>query len=140
MEPFYDFKSKDHLIGELVIGLAPHISAGMIGRIIGFSETQACFAHPYWHAALRRDCDGDECCVMLLMDALLNFSRQYLPDKRGGRTMDAPLVLTSKIVPSEVDDMVHRMDVARKYPLEFYRASLEYKTPGEVKIELLSER
>jgi DNA polymerase II large subunit len=31
-----------------------------------------------------RQCDGDEDCVMLLMDGLLNFSRKYLPDKRGG--------------------------------------------------------
>ncbi|MDG5779003.1 LAGLIDADG family homing endonuclease, partial [Haloarculaceae archaeon H-GB1-1] len=29
-------------------------------------------------------CDGDEDCVMLLMDGLLNFSKKYLPDKRGG--------------------------------------------------------
>ncbi len=29
-------------------------------------------------------CDGDEDCVMLLMDGLLNFSRSYLPDQRGG--------------------------------------------------------
>ena len=93
-----------------------------------------------WHAALRRDCDGDECCVMLLMDALLNFSRQYLPDKRGGRTMDAPLVLTSKIVPAEVDDMVHGLDVVWSYPLEFYEAALAYKYPWEVDIEQIKKR
>jgi len=29
-------------------------------------------------------CDGDEDCVMLLMDGLLNFSKEYLPDQRGG--------------------------------------------------------
>ncbi|MBS3109410.1 DNA polymerase II large subunit [Candidatus Woesearchaeota archaeon] len=140
MEPFYDFKSKDHLIGELVIGLAPHISAGMIGRIIGFSETQACFAHPYWHAALRRDCDGDECCVMLLMDGLLNFSRQFLPDKRGSRTMDSPLVLTSQLVPAEVDDMVQGLDIAWKYPLELFEAAMNYKPTWEVKVEQVKKR
>ena len=34
-------------------------------------------------------CDGDEDCVMLLMDCLINFSRAFLPESRGG-TMDAP--------------------------------------------------
>ncbi|MBU0536590.1 MAG: DNA polymerase II large subunit [Nanoarchaeota archaeon] len=139
-KPFYNLNKKEDLIGHLVVGLAPHISTGTIGRIVGFSNTQGCYAHPMWHAALRRDCDGDECCVMMLMDALLNFSRQYLPDKRGGRTMDAPLVLTSKTVPSEVDDMVHGLDVVWSYPLEFYEAALEYKMPWEVDVEQLKSR
>ena len=50
----------------------------MVGRIIGFSQTQGMLSHPMYHAALRRDCDGDEACVMLLMDSLLNFSRTYI--------------------------------------------------------------
>src|SRR3989338_7185399 len=81
-EPFYNIKKSEDLVGQLVIGLAPHISAGMIGRIIGFYETQGLITSPMYHAGLRRDCDGDEACVILLMDALLNFSRQYLPERR----------------------------------------------------------
>lgn len=140
LKPFYNLKSKEDLVGCLVIGLAPHISAGMISRIIGFSNIQCCYAHPLWHCGVRRDCDGDECCIILLMDALLNFSRKFLPDKRGGRTMDAPLVLTSKIIPSEVDSMIQRMDVVKKYPLEFYEAALQYKMPAEVEIEQFGKR
>ncbi len=140
LEPYYDLKDKGDLAGQLVIGLAPHISAGMVGRIIGFSQTQALFAHPLYHAALRRDCDGDEACVMLLMDAFLNFSRQYLPDKRGGRTMDAPLVLNYTLNPAEVDDMVQGLDVGWTYPLEFYEAALDYKNPWDVDIEQLNSR
>ncbi len=139
-KPFYNLKVKEDLIGHLVIGLAPHISAGMVGRIVGFSETQGCYAHPMWHAGLRRDCDGDECCVILLMDALINFSRQFLPDKRGSRTMDSPLVLTSKLIPSEVDDQVLGIDVVKRYPLEFYNAALEYKYPWSVSVEQLKDR
>ncbi|MBI2668796.1 DNA polymerase II large subunit [Candidatus Woesearchaeota archaeon] len=82
---------------------------------------------------LAKQCDGDEACVMLLMDALLNFSRQYLPNTRGAATMDSPLVLTSNLNPSEVDDQVHGMDVVWKYPLEFYEAALDMKNPWEVK-------
>ncbi len=133
LSPYYNLRREEDLVGHLVIGLAPHISAGLVGRIIGFSETQGLITHPMYHAGLRRDCDGDEACVMLLMDALLNFSRQYLPEKRGAKTMDAPLVLTSTLYPSEVDDQVHGMDIVWRYPLELYEASLEMKNPWEVK-------
>ncbi|MEK6900180.1 MAG: LAGLIDADG family homing endonuclease, partial [Nanoarchaeota archaeon] len=98
------------------------------------------------NSILTKQCDGDEAAVMMLMDALLNFSRQYLPNTRGS-TMDAPLVLTSFLNPSEVDDQVHGLDVVWRYPLELYEASLELKNPWEVKygpeqkkVEQLSDR
>jgi len=139
LDSFYNFEKKEDLIGHLIISLAPHISAGMVARIIGFSKTQGFLAHPLMHAAMRRDCDGDEACAILLMDALLNFSRQFLPDQRGGRTMDAPLVLTTLINPAEVDDMVHKLDIAWSYPLELYEAAMEYKMPSEIKIDQLGK-
>ncbi|MFC1686825.1 DNA polymerase II large subunit [Nanoarchaeota archaeon] len=139
-ESFYNLKSKEDIIGHLVVGLAPHTSAGLIGRIIGFSQTQSLLAHPMYHAGLRRDCDGDEAAVMLLMDALLNFSRQYLPESRGAKTMDAPLVITAILNPSEIDDQVHGLGVVWKYPLELYEAALEYKNPWDIKIEQLGNR
>jgi len=139
LDKFYDMKSEEDLIGVLVAVLAPHTSAAVVGRIIGFSKTQGFFAHPVLHAATRRDCDGDEASVMLLMDALLNFSKQYLPDKRGS-TQDAPLVLTSKLIPAEVDDMVFDLDVGWRYPLEFYEACMDYKQPREIEIEQFSKR
>ena len=77
-------------------------------------------------------CDGDEAAVMLLMDALLNFSRKFLPNTRGS-TMDAALVLTSYLNPTEIDDQVHGMDTVWKYPLEFYDAAMQMKNPWDVK-------
>ncbi|MEM4201958.1 MAG: hypothetical protein QW786_01965, partial [Candidatus Hadarchaeum sp.] len=118
-------------VGHLVIGLAPHTSVGVVGRIIGFTEATVGYAHPYFHAAKRRDCDGDEDCVMLLLDALLNFSKRFLPSKRGG-TMDAPLILSTRIDPTEIDKEAHNMDVMARYPLEFYEATLRYASPVEV--------
>lgn len=135
LERFYKIKTPEDLVGHLIIGLAPHISAGIVGRIIGFSQTAGMLAHPLYHAAMRRDCDGDESCALLLMDALLNFSRQFLPDNRGGRTMDAPLVLTATLDPNEVDDMVHKVDVAWEYPLEFYEACQKITPPREIDIK-----
>ncbi|NPA47055.1 MAG: DNA-directed DNA polymerase II large subunit [Thermococci archaeon] len=137
---FYNAEKMEDLIGHLVIGLAPHTSAGIIGRIIGFSDVLVGYAHPYYHAAKRRNCDGDEDAVMLLLDALLNFSKYYLPEKRGGK-MDAPLVVTTRLDPREVDSEVHNMDVVRYYPLEFYSATYELKSPKEIKfIERVEDR
>ncbi len=139
LKPYYNLKTKKDLVGHFLINLAPHTSAGIVSRIIGFSKTQGMYCHPMAHAATRRNCDGDEAGIMLLLDGLLNFSRQYLPDRRGGRTMDACLVLTAHLVPTEVDTEVHNLDIAWKYPLELYEAALEYKPAWEVKIKKIED-
>jgi len=138
-EVFYNLHDKNQLTGHLVLAMSPHTSAGVVCRIIGFSKLQGFLAHPLVHSIMRRDCDGDEACAVLLMDALLNFSRKLLPEHRGAR-QDAPLVLTTKLIPAEVDDMVFDMDVAWRYPLEFYEAAEKFKYPTEVKIPQLNER
>ncbi|MDI9633288.1 MAG: DNA-directed DNA polymerase II large subunit [Methanolinea sp.] len=76
-------------------------------------------------------CDGDEDCIMLLLDGLINFSRTFLPETRGG-TMDAPLVLTTRLDPAEIDKESHNLDVGSGYPLEFYLAAARYAHPREV--------
>jgi DNA polymerase II large subunit len=141
VEPYYNAESIDDIVGVLLMGLAPHTSAGVLGRLVGFTSASVGYAHPFFHAAKRRNCDGDEDCVMLLLDGLLNFSRDYLPDKRGGQ-MDAPLVLTTRIDPSEVDKEAHNIDVCAQYPLEFYEATLEYTNPKELEgvMDLVSGR
>lgn len=141
LEPYYRLRDYRDLVGHLIVGLAPHTSVGVLGRIIGFTEANVCFAHPYWHAAKRRDCDGDEDSVMLLLDCLLNFSKQYLPSKMGG-LMDAPLFLTYRIDPSEIDSAAHNLDVTGRYPLEFYQLSSKMADPKEalMYIEVVSHR
>ncbi len=304
MEPYYKAEKLEDLIGALVIGLAPHTSAGVLGRIIGFTEANVTYAHPYFHTAKRRNClppeaqiyivdkkgihiveigefydsleseeveedpgafykevkgdlwaisiskegilkkgrivrayrrrspehlvqiytekgralkgtpehrvlvwegkeisektleeispgdkvvvygdqpycgdggidevkekeivkcespwvydleveeyhnyatsdfvfvhncDGDEDSVMLLLDGLINFSKSFLPNKRGG-LMDAPLVLTTRIDPTEVDKEVQSMDVMRKYPLEFYRKATQGASPKDLEGEII---
>ncbi|MDR2855451.1 MAG: DNA-directed DNA polymerase II large subunit [Methanomicrobiales archaeon] len=76
-------------------------------------------------------CDGDEDCVMLLLDGLINFSRSFLPETRGG-SMDAPLVLTGRIDPAEIDKESHNVDVCSYYPLEVYLAALTYAPAKDV--------
>jgi DNA polymerase II large subunit len=95
-----------------------------------------------WHNQLLQiRCDGDEDGLMLLMDALLNFSHSYIPDKRGGK-MDLPLILTTRLDPSEVDKEAHNLDTLSRYPLEFYEATLrhEHSKNLESKMGLVSSR
>lgn len=131
LERFYSIKKLEDLTGHLTVGLAPHTSAGALSRIIGFTDAQVCFAHPYYHAAKRRNADGDEDGLMLLLDALLNFSHSYIPDKRGGK-MDLPLILTTRIDPSEVDKEAHNIDTLARYPLDFYEATLRHDNAKEL--------
>jgi len=56
-----------------------------------------------------------------MLDALLNFSLRYLPVRSGGK-MDAPLVATLVINPTEIDDEAHEMEIGYDYPLELYLA------------------
>ncbi|MBD3256466.1 MAG: DNA polymerase II large subunit [Candidatus Lokiarchaeota archaeon] len=131
LRKFYDVNDIQDLIGHLVVGLAPHTSAGIIGRIIGVSPARSIYAHPFWHAAKRRNCDGDEDGLMLLLDPLLNFSRHYLPSKIGGR-MDATLVISTLLDPNEIDVEAHNIDTLDAYPLDFYKSTLEFKAPSEI--------
>lgn len=119
LQPYYKAEKPEDLIGHLILGLAPHTSAGVLGRLIGYTRIQGCLAHPFFHASKRRNCDGDEDAVILLLDALINFSRSFLPESRGGR-MDAPLVVSTVIRPEEIDKEAHNIDVTWRYPLDFY--------------------
>ena len=132
VKPYYNLSSYKDLIGKLVVGLSPHTSVGVIGRIIGFTDAQVVYASPIWHAAKRRDCDGDQDSIILLLDALINFSKKYLPKSPGGR-MDAPLYINPIVHPDEVDTQVHNMDIVAKYPKEFYEATAKSAHPNEVK-------
>ncbi len=131
LPPYYKASSIEDLIGALVVGLSPHTSVGVVGRIIGFTDSQVLYAHPLWHAAKRRDCDGDQDSVMLLLDLLLNFSKKYLPAAMGGE-MDAPIFISPVLLPSEVDSQAHNMETTSNYPREFYEATLSGSSPKDV--------
>jgi DNA polymerase II large subunit len=141
LEPCYNASSIEDLIGQVVVGLAPHTSVGVVGRIIGFTNSQVCLASPIWHSAKRRDCDGDADSIMLLMDAFLNFSYDFLPDKIGG-LMDAPLLIQPTVLPYEVQRQAHNMDISQGYPLEFYEATWKQGKSGDFvsKIETVKNR
>ncbi len=128
---FYNVKNTDELVGHLIIGLAPHTSVGIVGRIIGYTETHVCFATPNWHSAKRRDADGDADSIMLLMDSLLNFSRQFLSDRIGG-LMDAPLLIQPLVLPHESQPQAHNLEVVKFLPLEFFKSTIEQNKASDV--------
>lgn len=141
LSPIYNAYSVDDLVGHLIVGLAPHTSVGIIGRIIGFTESQVCLGSPIWHSAKRRDCDGDADSIMLLGDAFLNFSYSFLPDKIGG-LMDAPLLIQPIVLPHEVQRQAHNVDIDKKYPLEFYKCTWQGVKASDASnlIEILKNR
>jgi DNA polymerase II large subunit len=141
LDRYYKFNLIEDVVGQLVIGLAPHTSAGIIGRVVGFTNASVCYAHPYWHAAKRRNCDGDEDALILVLDALINFSKEYLPAGRGG-FMDAPLVLSVVLNPEEVDDESHNIEVCHRYPAEFYGMVAEAQHPKAVRelVDIIQSR
>jgi DNA polymerase II large subunit len=128
LQRYYNVRQAEDLVGHLVIGLAPHTSVGILGRIIGFTDLDVCYGHPLWHSAKRRDCDGDEDALMLALDTLINFSRAYLPSQIGG-IMDTPLFIIPVVNPMEVQRQAHEFDIASQYPLGFYERTLERAAP-----------
>lgn len=121
---FYNVKDASDMVGQLIFGLAPHTCACILGRVVGFTDRNVIYAHPVWHSAKRRDCDGDEDAIMLGLDTLINFSRVYLPAQIGG-IMDAPILLIPFVNTKEVQRQAHDFDVSSSYPIEFYHKTLE---------------
>ncbi|HII04593.1 MAG TPA: DNA polymerase II large subunit, partial [Nitrosopumilus sp.] len=137
---FYNVHNTEELLGHLIIGLAPHTSVGIVGRIIGYTETHVCFATPNWHSAKRRDADGDADSIMLLMDSLLNFSRQYLSDRIGG-LMDAPLLIQPLVLPHESQPQAHNLEVTKILPLEFFESTYQESKASDVNsVEIIKSR
>ena len=137
-EKHFNATKKEDILGALLVCIAPHICTATVGRLIGFSKNQGLLASPYMHAAMRRDCDGDEAAAMLLMDLLLNFSRSFLPAHRGG-TQDSPLVLNTMIKAGDVDDQILDFEVG-DYPLDLYEKAEQGKHSSEVKVEMVKDR
>ena len=138
---YYNVKEAQDMVGHLLFGLAPHTCACILGRVVGFTDRNVIYAHPVWHSAKRRDCDGDEDAIMLGLDTLLNFSRVFLPAQIGG-IMDAPILLIPFVNTKEVQRQAHDFDVSATYPIEFYKKTLEKSDarPASAMMDVISHR
>ncbi len=121
MEPFYNLKSPKDIVGHLIIGLAPHTSAGVIGRVIGFTTASVCWAHPFWHSAKRRNCVAYEHEIPLfnektneleihtigqLVDHIQSYSKGKIVDAFGTTEFENPLTHLKAI---SLDEKTHRI-------------------------------
>lgn len=129
--PYYNIRTREDLVGHLILGISPHTLGAIVGRIIGFTDSQVVFAHPFWHQAKRRDCDGDGDSIILLLDAFLNFSRHYVPDAAGG-LMDTPLIIMPILRPDEIDDQVYNMENMTRYGKDVYLLAEQGAKPKEL--------
>ena len=133
LRPYYNARKPEDLIGHVFFTISPHTFVANAVRLIGFTNTSVVMAHPFIHAAKRRNADGDEDSIILGLDALLNFSRSYLPNKPGGRE-DAPLLLVTQIDLEYVDDETYNIETVDRYPLEFFEATWRFEDPSNVKL------
>ncbi len=131
LSPYYKLENPRDLVGHLLFTISPHTFVANVVRVVGFTEADVILAHPYLHAAKRRNVDGDEDSLILGLDCLLNFSKSYLPYKPGGRE-DAPLILVTKLDLDYIDDECYNIEVVWRYPREFFEATLRYAHPQEL--------
>ncbi len=75
--PFYNIKDQSDLIGHLIVSINENNDFALVGRIIGFTESPLCLAHPVWHLSKQSRCSGVADQITMLLDALLNFSSHY---------------------------------------------------------------
>jgi DNA polymerase II large subunit len=129
---FKEIKPRIELFGDYVIDKIKEITLMESNSTYVYDiEVENLHNFPVNDFIVSNNCDGDEDGVMLLMDALLNFSHAYIPEKRGGK-MDLPLILTTRIDPSEVDKEAHNVDTLARYPLDFYEATLRHEHSKEL--------
>ena len=89
---FYDIEERDDLVGELVFGMAPHTSSAVVGRVIGFTSAAVGYAHPYFHAAKRRNCFHPETEI------------RYREEGGEWQTASIQSVVEERLVDPETDD------------------------------------
>jgi DNA polymerase II large subunit len=74
------------------MGISPISQVGSIGRVIGSTQFNLLFAHPLWHILKSRYCNGVNDSITLLLDVLLNFSKDLYPSSHGGE-LDTPNII-----------------------------------------------
>ncbi len=68
MGPFYNAKNRHDLVGAGLLGLSPHTSGGVLCRLIGFTRAKVGYAHPFFHAAKRRNCFAPDTRIWVRSD------------------------------------------------------------------------
>ncbi|PSP44799.1 DNA polymerase II, large subunit DP2, partial [Halobacteriales archaeon QH_6_66_25] len=104
LDPYYEFTERDDLVGELVFGMAPHTSAATVGRIVGFTSAAVGYAHPYFHAAKRRNCFHPETEITIIDDGI---ERSVTVESFVERRLDDPVEDDFGVLVEELDGNDH---------------------------------
>ena len=104
LDPYYEFTERDDLVGELVFGMAPHTSAATVGRIVGFTSAAVGYAHPYFHAAKRRNCFHPETEITIIDDGI---ERSVTVESFVERRLDDPVEDEFGVLVEELDGNDH---------------------------------
>ncbi|PSQ49121.1 DNA polymerase II large subunit [Halobacteriales archaeon SW_7_65_23] len=104
LDPYYEFTERDDLVGELVFGMAPHTSAATVGRIVGFTSAAVGYAHPYFHAAKRRNCFHPETDITIIDDGI---ERSVTVESFVERRLDDPVEDDFGVLVEELDGNDH---------------------------------
>ncbi len=138
LDKFYNISKREDLIGHLVVGLAPHTSAGIIGRIIGFSPVRSIYAHPFWHAAKRRNCFPGKSKILVQIDGLIqritlkelynNYFEEEIFEKHAfvkkNRITDIRVFsydeYSGKVLPTNINDVIKTPNAERTIKFKLY--------------------
>ncbi|MHA1512650.1 MAG: hypothetical protein ACTSRJ_01120 [Candidatus Hodarchaeales archaeon] len=116
--PYYRLRTFNNVAGLIIVGISPTSQIGVIGRVIGYTKNNVLYAHPIWHLLKSRQCNGVSDSITLLLDVLVNFSREFIPAFHGG-TLDTPTVLN--LVDNWKDLMVYSKSNAVMLNQVFYK-------------------
>lgn len=131
--PYYFLKSKKELVGHLIVAMSPHTSAGIICRIVGFSQVQGIYAHPLLHSIMRRDCvyPNTELVIKEKGEVRKVFIGSYVDEliSRGAQTKKIDLVGTLSV--ENIDGVVVFGVDSKNFLLEEKKVKYFIKGPLE---------
>jgi DNA polymerase II large subunit len=147
LDAFYELEERDDLVGELVFGMAPHTSAAVVGRVIGFTSASVGYAHPYFHAAKRRNCFHPETKVWF-EDEGGEWHHDHIETLVEGRLdpatadeddfgtlvqeLDGDVFVPS--VTEEGEETLQRVDAVSKHPAPDHLVEIETKSGRELTV------
>lgn len=80
-EPFYKINALEDILGHLIVITAQGSDCGVLGRIVGFTQADACYTSPSLMKSIDKSNKDDVYAIMLLMDVLINFSEKLIPER-----------------------------------------------------------
>ncbi|MHC3436806.1 DNA polymerase II large subunit [Natrialbaceae archaeon A-gly3] len=145
LEPYYELEDREDLVGELVFGMAPHTSAATVGRVIGFTSAAVGYAHPYFHAAKRRNCFHPETTIQyeaqdgrILETSIDEFVEKRLTDPReddfGTQIQDLEEPVSVPSIDEDGTPVSRPVETVSKHPAPDHLVRIETRSGRELTV------